>query len=206
MAVARRTQAERREATQAAILNATIECLIEEGYANTTTTKVVERAGVSRGAQVHHFPTKASLVAAAVAHLADLRAEEIASELEELPGGKKRLPAALDLLWHVHNGPLFEAALELWVAARSDPELRAELMPVERQLTERILEEGQEFFGELAASGSGSGFVQLLGVVLNTVRGLAVNTVLFDVAPEDAERRWRQTRSRLIEMIESAAR
>lgn len=201
MATTRRTQAERREATQAAILDATIECLIEEGYASTTTTKVVERAGVSRGAQVHHFPTKASLVAAAVAHLADLRAEEIAAELDGLPKGKRRLGAALDLLWHVHNGPLFEAALELWVAARTDPELRAELIPVERQLTERIVAEGQEFFGELAA---GSGFVQTLGIVLNTVRGLAMNTVLFDVGPEDAKRRWRQTRARLIELVEEA--
>jgi AcrR family transcriptional regulator len=201
MAVARRTQAERREATQAAILNATIECLIEEGYANTTTTKVVERAGVSRGAQVHHFPTKASLVAAAVSYLADLRAEEIAAELAELPGGKKRLAAALDLLWHVHQGPLFAAAIELWVAARTDSELRAELVPVERRLTERILTEGREFFGELAPV---NGLVPLTAVILNAVRGLAMNVLLFDVSAEDAERRWRQTRAHLMRLIEAS--
>src|SRR5215470_16496508 len=62
----RRTQAERSAATQARLLDAALQCLVELGYAGTTTTVVAERAGVSRGAQLHHFPTRAALVAAAV--------------------------------------------------------------------------------------------------------------------------------------------
>ena len=69
----RRTQEERRTATRGALLDATIDCLIEYGYGGVTTTRVVERAGVSRGAQVHHFPTKAVLVSEALRHLAEKR-------------------------------------------------------------------------------------------------------------------------------------
>src|SRR5437764_3220914 len=69
----RRTQAQRSASTRAALLDATITSLVEVGYANTTTTGIAERAGVSRGAQMHHFPTKADLVASAIEHLADKR-------------------------------------------------------------------------------------------------------------------------------------
>ena len=69
----RRTQAERRETTRQALLEATIASLVEAGYARTTTTEVVRRAGVSQGALFNHFPTKSALVAAAAEQLfADL--------------------------------------------------------------------------------------------------------------------------------------
>ena len=81
----RRTQEERRTATRGALLDATIDCLIEYGYGGVTTTRVVERAGVSRGAQVHHFPTKAVLVAEALRRLAARRAAENLQRVPKLP-------------------------------------------------------------------------------------------------------------------------
>src|SRR3954464_2789270 len=65
----RRSQAERSATTREALLDATVACLIEDGYAHTTTSRVAERAGVSRGAHLHHFQTRTSLVAAAIAPL-----------------------------------------------------------------------------------------------------------------------------------------
>ena len=62
-------QEERTRAMRARLLEATIECLVERGWAGTSTTVVSQRAGVSRGAQLHHFPTKNALVLAAVEHL-----------------------------------------------------------------------------------------------------------------------------------------
>src|SRR3954465_7918836 len=116
----RRTQAERTASTRAALLDATIDCLVEDGYAGTTTTRVVERAGVSRGAQVHHFPTKAELVAEAVRHLARRRAEETKAEIGRISlNDPDQLKAVLDLLWGLHNGPLYAASVELFVAART---------------------------------------------------------------------------------------
>src|SRR5687767_4439256 len=76
----RRSQEERSAATRERLLDATVECLVDLGYAKTTTTEVVRRAGVSRGAQVHHFPTKADLVQNAVVHLASKRREELRNE------------------------------------------------------------------------------------------------------------------------------
>src|SRR5258708_34641176 len=65
----RRTQAERREATRTALLDAAIDCLVEDGYANTTTRAIAKRAGVTPGALQHHFSSKAELLAEAVGHI-----------------------------------------------------------------------------------------------------------------------------------------
>ena len=140
----RRTQEERSSSTRAALLDATIDCVVEYGYAATTTTRIVERAGVSRGAQVHHFPTKAELVAEAVRRLAERRLAEVREQVAELPQGQQRLGATLDLIWNQHSGPLFAAAIELWVAGRTDPDLRAGLIPVEREVIELIREVAAE--------------------------------------------------------------
>ena len=194
----RRTQAERREATKAALLDATIDCLVEYGYAGTTTTRVVERAGVSRGAQVHHFHTKAELVAEALRHLAQRRLAELREETRRLPTGGDRLAAALDLLWRNHSGPLFAASLELWVAARTDTELRAQLVPVEREVIASIRELLRDAIGA-------RGFEldeDTLNIVVTLMLGVGMQTALLS-SPRVAEASWRSARDRLIALAES---
>src|SRR3954468_12247753 len=147
----RRTQEERSATTRAALLDATIDCLAEYGYANLTTTRVVERAGVSRGAQVHHFPTKAELVSEAVRHLAGKRIEEFLQTMPKLPSSEeKRVSRILDLIWEVHKSPLFDAALGLWVPSRTDPELRASLAAVENDVADTVASVGPALFPEVA--------------------------------------------------------
>ena len=58
----RRTQAERTASTRAALLAATVDSLVERGYRGTTTSDVARRAGVSYGALLHHYPTKADVL------------------------------------------------------------------------------------------------------------------------------------------------
>ncbi len=195
----RRTQEERRTATRGALLEATIDCLVDYGYAGTTTTRVVERSGVSRGAQVHHFPTKAELVAQAVSYLADLRGEEIRVALAELPEGRERRLAALDMLWSVHSGPLFAAALELWVAARTDDELRKHLTPVERSINQRLLESGPMLF-EVPADDA---FPAKLTTVIASVQGLAMAATLLKPARGRIEEQWSLLRAELDTILES---
>lgn len=118
---------ERSEDTRTRLLEATIESLIEVGYARTSTTEIADRAGVSRGAQVYHYPTKATLVAAAVEHLLDRRQADLRRIAESLPADAGGPTAALDVLWRLFEGPTFAAWIEFVVASRTDPELRAAL-------------------------------------------------------------------------------
>lgn len=119
---------ERSEETRARLLEATIESLVAVGYARASTTEIADRARVSRGAQVYHYPTKAALVAAAVEHLLHRRHEELLKLFETLPHGADAPAAAIGLLWKFFEGPSFDAWLEFVVAARTDPDLRDALV------------------------------------------------------------------------------
>jgi len=126
----RRTQAERRERTRAALLDATVSSLVDLGFSGTTTTEVAHRAGVSLGALLHHFPSKADLLAAAVGHVLERRQAEFREAMTGVAPGVDRIDAAIDLLWSSFSGPTFTAWLELWVASRTDAELAREILAV----------------------------------------------------------------------------
>ena len=124
-------QGERTRAMRQRLLEATVESLVEVGWSGTTTTLVSQRAGVSRGAQLHHFPTKQALVVAAVEHLTDRRRDDM-RHIDLPTVGRTR--AVLEVLSQQFTSPVFAAALELWVAARTDADLRAAVGPLERRV------------------------------------------------------------------------
>jgi AcrR family transcriptional regulator len=125
----------RSTATRQALLDAAVESLVERGYAATTTIETARRAGVSRGAQQHHFPTKALLVTAAVEHLLERRLSEFRAAFASVDVGGDRLDAAVDLAWSMFQSPVFAAWMEVWVAARTDPELAATVIDIDRRFT-----------------------------------------------------------------------
>jgi AcrR family transcriptional regulator len=169
---------------RARLLEATVELLAERGFAATTTTLVSERAGVSRGAQLHHFPTKNDLVFAAVLHLTEARAAELAQAAGRLPVGPRRTRAVLGMLADHFTSPVFSAALELWVAARTDDGLRAQLAPLEQRIgreTHRLT------VRLLGVDESRPGARELVQATLDLVRGLGLAETLGD----DSRRRAR---------------
>lgn len=173
----RRTQEERSAETRTRLLEATIESLVEVGYASTTTTGVCERAGVSRGAQVHHFPRKQDLVVAAVAVLAARNVHVLRERATALPpdAAGDRLAAVIDLVAETFGGPLFTAALELWIASRTDPELHAALIPFERGAGRGLMQLWREVAGDLATHPN---FDAVLELTLHLARGMALQKIL----------------------------
>jgi AcrR family transcriptional regulator len=169
-----RTQAQRREQTRLALLDATIDCLVDLGYARTTVQEICARAGVSKGAVQHHFTAKAELMAAAVEHLTTRLRRRLATSLDELPGGGTGVAAAIDLLWTGYSGTLSTAVTELWVAARTDPELRAAIRPVDRALGRATLEHVTQVAGELPPERA----EMLFWLTVNLTRGLALDAEL----------------------------
>ncbi|MBJ7329282.1 MAG: TetR/AcrR family transcriptional regulator [Solirubrobacteraceae bacterium] len=192
------TQAERREATRTALLEATIECLVDYGYTNTTTGRVAELAGVSRGAQLTYFANKSDLVAAAIAHLAQKRIAWVGSLVDKLPEGEDRLPTLLDLLWDAHQGDLFVASVELWVGARADPQLSSSLVEVERDVLQRSLAVAADALPELS---SRAGFVDDVEAVLSLIRGLGLLQVASGEDRRGVARRWPATRERILRIL-----
>ena len=178
----RRTQAERRTATRSALVRATVDALVELGYARTTTQEVQSRAGVSRGALTHHFTAKSDLVLAAMDHLYEEFSESVRKAAAALPDDPAaRIRLGVELIWERFHGPLFVASMELWTAARTDPELRAALLPHERRLGAQLRELSVEVFGERIARHPASEAVYQ--VLLTSMRGQAMTYALQPDAP-----------------------
>jgi AcrR family transcriptional regulator len=172
----RRTQEERRTETKRRVLDAAVDCLVEDGYFNLTTGRVADRAGVSRGAQLHQYPTRQELVVAAMGYLADQRASGLREEAARLPDDADRIAAALALLWSQFSGRLFQAGIELMVAARTDAVLRAALAPFERELRRLSGELAAELFGPRAVAHRD--FRDVVTLVLNSMYGIALHRLL----------------------------
>ena len=173
-------QEERTRAMRQRLLEATVECLVERGWSGTSTTLVSKRAGVSRGAQLHHFPTKNDLVLAAVEHLSEVRGQELQDAAIRLPRGQRRTRAVLEMLANHFTSPVFTAALELWVAARTDVTLQEAVGPLEQRIGREIHRHTVELLGVDEAQ---AGMRELVQATLDLVRGLGLaNTISDDTA------------------------
>ncbi|MFF2552507.1 TetR/AcrR family transcriptional regulator [Nocardia sp. NPDC058058] len=189
----RRTQEQRSAETRVRLLDATIECLVEYGYAGTTTPRVAERAGVTRGAQVHHFGSKTDLVVAAISHLAQRRTEAAMQEIGRVRAGGDPLGTALEFMWELHQGPLFIAAIELWVASRTDPVLAVEMEKVEPYVNNAVLLAVAQLVPNEMHRKNVRDFAY---TAMDTLRGILV-TNFISPDPARAHRRWQRASAQL---------
>jgi AcrR family transcriptional regulator len=148
----RRTQEERRNHTRGVLLSATLASLAELGYVGTTTLEVERRAGVSRGARLHHFPNKAALLTAAMDLLYEQLSVRYASAFAAgvlKNSSRRRLRAGLHELYAVYQHQHFSVLTELNVAARTDPELRDGLRRVAKRHRQLALDAAVQLFPAL---------------------------------------------------------
>lgn len=173
----REPQQERSRTTRRRLVEAAVETIGELGWHGTTVALIAERAGVSRGAAQHHFPTREDLVAAAVEHVGEIQIVELRARAAELPSGRSRIERAVDMVLNLYSGPLFRAALHLWVAASTDESLRATLVPLEARVGREAHRVTVELLG---VDESHQGVRELVQATLDLARGLGLANLLTD--------------------------
>lgn len=204
-----RAEQQRARDTRARILEAAVECLVEVGHSDTTTVLIQQRAAVSRGSLLHHFGSRESLVVAASQHLAQVRLREMADtyavHLGEHLEGPGRVERAVELMWVTFRQPYFWAAVELWVAARTDPAMRALLAPQERSLgttIRAILDQvfGAEFTGH-------PNYPDVRDLLFTSMRGVALAYALDPGKPDDAPQlqTWKRVALRMLDLTPTAS-
>jgi AcrR family transcriptional regulator len=179
----REPQQDRSRATRARLLEAAIACLAELGWTASTVAVVAERAGVSRGAAQHHFPTREALFTAALEHVSQVRASEMKRELAEFAGSSPDTAAVVDLVMNLFTGPLFRAALALWVAAAAEPQLREQMIPLEARIGREIHRVVVELLG---VDEREPGVRETVQATLDLARGLGLANLLTDDGPRRA--------------------
>jgi AcrR family transcriptional regulator len=182
--VASEPKQDRSRATRDRLLEAAVASLAESGWARTTVATVAARAGVSRGAAQHHFPTRADLVTAAIMHMTDVRTISLRAALADPPSGANRTRWALDQLVSLYTGTLFRAALHVWAEAAVDPDLRAQVIPLERTLAREAFRLAVVL---LDVDPDAPGVRDIVAGTLDLARGLGLANILTD----DSRRRAR---------------
>jgi len=173
-AVDRRPKQDRSRATRQRLLEAAVSCLAEHGWAGSTVSVVAERAGVSRGAAQHHFPTREDLFTAAVEYVA----EERSTALRALfPEGAEDRRVVVEALVDLYTGPLFRAALHLWVAASNEDQLRLQVIELEAKVGRETHRIAVELLG---ANESQQGVRETVQGLLDMARGLGLANLLTD--------------------------
>ncbi|GAB3725593.1 TetR family transcriptional regulator [Amycolatopsis oliviviridis] len=173
----REPQQERSRTTRRRLVEAAVGTIGELGWNGTTVAVIAERAGVSRGAAQHHFPTREDLVAAAVEHVGEIQIVELRARAAELPSGRSRIERAVDMVLNLYSGPMFRAALHLWVAASTDEALRATLVPLEARVGREAHRVTVELLG---VDESHQGVRELVQATLDLARGLGLANLLTD--------------------------
>ena len=166
---------DRSRATRQRLLEAAVACLAEHGWAGSTVSVVAERAGVSRGAAQHHFPTREDLFTAAVEYVAEERSTALRALFPEGAAGDRR--EVVSALVDLYTGPLFRAALHLWVAASNEEQLRPRVTELEARggrETHRIAVD------LLGADESRPGARETVQGLLDMARGLGLANLLTD--------------------------
>lgn len=170
-------QQDRSRATRQRLLEAAIECLAEVGWSGSTVSVVAERAGVSRGAAQHHFPTREDLFTSAVEYVAAERLAILRTKAVDLPTGPDRTRAVVGMVEHMYTGPLFRAAIHLWVAATSDERLRERVVVLESQVGRETHRAALELLG---VEESHAGVREAVQATLDMARGLGLANLLSD--------------------------
>lgn len=178
----REPRQERSRLTRDRLLASAIEALAKDGWMAATVAAVAERAGVSRGAAQHHFPTREALITAVLEQVFEDLTSSASETLAHLPERGDPVSAAVDQAVAVYTGTEFKAALQIWAAAASDPVLRALILPMEakfaRAAHNRVMQ-------ALDPDGRNPQAHRIAQVTLDLARGLG----LADTLSDDSRRR-----------------
>ncbi|MFT4520702.1 MAG: AcrR family transcriptional regulator [Halioglobus sp.] len=172
-------QAQKSAMTRDRILDAAINCFVELGYTHVTTAKVASSAGVSRGAMLHHFPSKTELIQAAVEYLHDKLLEDYTARVEGIADslkGKERRRAGLDAYWDHLTGDYFVVHHELSVASRTDPELKSILENSQQLFETHVRESNTDLFAEW--QDRGDRFLLAMDVTKFMMEGMAAGQLM----------------------------
>ena len=187
--VARGPHAERTAMMRQRLIEAAIACLNKVGYAATTTQLVVETAGVSRGAILHHFPAKVDLMLAVAEYAAGKQNRYVRRRLADVPEGMDRFLAMTTATWEVMILPPAQALLEIMIASRSDPILAARLPPAIKALEDQQRDDVWSMAQDLGITDEAA-IQDMIRLHRAAMRGLAIELV-WSGDSEAAERSMR---------------
>ncbi|SFU19353.1 TetR/AcrR family transcriptional regulator [Sedimentitalea nanhaiensis] len=160
------------------LVESTLDVIYDLGYRSASTPEFVRRAGVSRGALLHHFPARSDIIVAAMERLLRDGTGEIRDVAEKVARQEVSLEDFVEFLWEMFSGKFFYISLEFINEARTDSELRTRMIPVVQDFHAALNGIWDEF--EKQADGMPHATRVALNLTVCLMRGMGVQTVLKD--------------------------
>jgi AcrR family transcriptional regulator len=173
----RRTQEERTASTRGKLIAAAIDCLARLGFTDATTAVIAQAAGTSRGAMLHHFPSKDELLIAVVEHVLDASLSDYSSQLSAISDPRERLLATPGLAWKNILTPGYMAWLEIWLGTRANADLAERF----RDSYDRVNKRAAVAMRQLAREAGVTDFRRIEDIrvlFVGAMRGLAIEAVI----------------------------
>lgn len=189
---ARRTNVERSAATREKVINAAVTCLNELGYQGTTVILVAKKAGVSRGAAQHQFPSKVDLMVGVAEQIIDHQTELRSTMWKNLVADGDTLSKMVDFSWELQSHPENVALLEIMMATRNDEDLLQRFQPFFAHMNEMRKKGAAAIAKLIGAPEDHPRLVALIRLHYAVMRGLAIDSV---VSSDDAEEKQREIRA-----------
>ncbi|HEY5171447.1 MAG TPA: TetR/AcrR family transcriptional regulator [Acidimicrobiia bacterium] len=168
-------------ATHARLIDATIECILEEGFYRASSNRIAKRAGVTWGVIQHHFGTREALLLATfqagMCELIDtLESAVIVGDTFEA-----RLESLADVIWRFYRQPRFVAYEHLTLNLLRDPTIDAATARLVRRQQAKI----GELLTQLAIQVVDRDLAEVLppAALLQILRGVAIGLALTDAVP-----------------------
>ncbi|GAC47198.1 MULTISPECIES: TetR/AcrR family transcriptional regulator [Gordonia] len=192
----REPQQERSRQTRERLLRSAIQVLAHEGWASATVAAVAQRAGVSRGAAQHHFPTREALISSTLEQIFDDLTLNADTLVQPDANDPRRVRMAVERAVSIYTGTEFKASLQVWAAAASDPALRELILPMEARFARAA---HRVTVAALDPDGTNPRAHRVAQVTLDLARGLG----LADTLSDDSRRRA-QVLDTWVEMVSDA--
>lgn len=171
-----RQQQARSVVTRESLLEATLQVIYAQGYLGATTKEIAKAAGVSRGALLHHFPTRTDIILASMVHLLDGASLDIRNVAKRVRQREIAIDGFIDYLWSMFTGRFFYVSLEVLTQARTDELFRSQMIPILENFNDELDIIWDEFYDSKDFSSHGAQIV--LNMTLCMLRGMGVQKVL----------------------------
>ena len=198
----KRKQEEKSREMRTRLIEATLDCLQDYGYHGTALSRILEKAGVSRGAWRHHYNSKKELIASAAAEVlfegAINKAREAVPDLAE---GQDPLSVLLDFIWeNFYQGRNRNVWVELTVASRTDVELRELLTPVFENFVNTLDETWREYMHATAVANVP--IETIMNLSLYIIGGMGLQSIMHDKPNyyKSLREQWTKIISPLVQM------
>jgi TetR/AcrR family transcriptional regulator, regulator of cefoperazone and chloramphenicol sensitivity len=173
-------------ATRARVIDATIDCILEEGFYRASSNRIAERAGVTWGVIQHHFGTREALLLATFQSGMEELIETLESAVITGDTFEARLESLADVIWRFYRRPRFVAYEQLTLNLLRDPTIDAATVRLVRRRQAKI----GDLLTELATQVVDAEIAEVLppAALLQILRGLAIGLELADAVPRQARR------------------